>query len=1115
MSFMPSPDSQFFVTGGTMDPESASYIVRRADTELLEALRNGELCHVLASRQMGKSSLMASTARRLTAEGVQCAIVDITIFSEKNGAADDWYYALVDHIADKLGLCFDTGAWWQENWRLPPLGRMTSFLDAVVLARCAGPVIIFVDEIDSTISLPFSDDFFAAIRACYNARATEPRFKRLNFVLLGVATPAQLIRDHTRTPFNVGRGVELTDFTPAEAAPLAAGLHVDRERATDLLARVLYWTGGHPYLTQILCWYLVRNSTWEIDEIVKDIFLSRRATREEPNLRLVRERLTQGAADLATVLHLYREIVTGQPVRDEPNSPVHASLRLSGVVKADASGELKVRNRIYQRVFSAEWVSLEIPAEPPAAPSAAPPEITDAYVTYDALRKLPEFRPLAAGVLARFCESRGLRDEALLVRIQALQESDSPANRQLVENLIDSDYRELVVSFVHGAPITAAKLSPNGNSLLTGSRDGVARLWSTTSGQPLLTPFRHRAPVTALAFSPCGKWLATGSDDHTAYVWNARTGERGVPLQHDARVRSVAFSADSQRLITTSADGTAAIWHTASGEPACVPLRQLDIIGMGAFSPDGSVVVTVSYDRTAVLWPMEFAGRFGIALLHEDSVTMVAFHPSGDAFVTASDDGKVRVWDSRSGLLLRSFAHGAPVRDLAISPDGTLLVAGGADGTARLWSWESAESPRLILRHHDSVLAVAFTPDGLTILTGSADRTMRLWNTYDGRPSGPPYRHYGKVISVACSPDALRVLTCDQEGAARLWRLSTQAAAVPPGERPAIVHPAEIHGAALSFDGTRVASGGADNTARIWTANGEPAAPPLVHPAPVSALAFDPTGAVLATGCDDGGVRLWDAASGKALDARFDHRAAVRVLAFSPDGGRLASGSDDQTARVWDLGRMSAGPLLRHRGWVRTLAYSPDATQLLTGGFDRTACLWSLDSGKPVGDALEHASAVSSVGFQPRSDGLLVSCAVKSVYFWRMKTDGDNIAPAIAFTLQFADLVQHAAFAPRSGRLLVITRSWAYYYRLDESGPVLISSRLLAGPWIGAVRWREEPDALDLCQLDAGDSLRVDRLSLDPPDVAPILGETEELLSKWQWRLGLHITGDSRLLPAF
>lgn len=1115
MSSLATPGSQFYVTGGTMDPEAASYIVRRADTELLDALRRGELCHILASRQMGKSSLMASTARRLTTEGVQCAIVDITIFSEKNGAADDWYYALVDHIADKLELSFDTGAWWQENWRLPPLGRLSSFLDQVVLARCPGQVIIFVDEIDSTISLPFSDDFFAAIRACYNARATEPRFKRLNFVLLGVATPAQLIRDPTRTPFNVGRGVELTDFSLSEAAPLAAGLHPDRERASDLLARVLYWTGGHPYLTQTLCWYLVRNSTWEIDELVRDIFLSRRATREEPNLRLVRERLTQGAADLATVLQLYREIVTGQPVRDEPNSPVHASLRLSGVVKTDAAGELRVRNRIYQRVFSAEWVSLEIPVEPPAAPAATPPEIAEAYATYDALRKLPEFRPVAAGVLARFCESRGLRDEALLVRIQALQEDESIASRRLAENLVDFDYGDLVVSFVHGAPITAARLSPNGDSVLVGSRDGLARLWSATSGQPLLGPFRHRAPVTALAFSPSGKWLATGSDDHTAYVWNAETGERSVPLQHEARIRSVAFSADSGHLITTSADGTAAIWHTASGEAVCVPLRHLDTIGMGTFSPDGSTVVTVSHDRTAVVWPLASGARFGTALLHDDSVTLVAFHPSGDTFVTASDDGKVRVWDTRSGLLLRTFVQDAPVLDLAISTDGTLLIAGSADGTARLWSWDSAGSPRFILRHHDSVLAVAFTPDGRRILTGSADRTMRLWNSEDGRPLGPPYRHYGKVTSVACSPDATRVLTCDQEGATRLWRPTGQATVGPLAARRTIIHPAEIHGAALSPDGTRIATCGADHTARIWTADGERAAPALVHPAPVSAVAFNPAGTVLATGCDDGGVRLWDAVSGESLDARFDHRAAVRVLVFSPDGGRLASGSDDQTARVWDIGGMSTGPILAHRGWVRTLAYSPDGSQVLTGGFDRAACLWSIDSGKAMGDALEHASAVSAVGFQPESGDLFVSSAVKSVYLWRMKADGDNISPVIVFTLPFADLVQHAAFSPRRDRLLVITRSWAYYFRLEKSGPVLISSHLLAGPWIGAVRWHEGADSLDLCQLDAGDSLRIDRLSLDPPDVAPISGEPEELLSKWQWRLGLHITADSRLLPAF
>ncbi len=82
-------------------------------------------------------------------------------------------------------------------------------------------MVIFVDEIDSTLSLPFTDDFYAAIRALYNARASEPELKRLSFVLIGVTTPSDLIRDSQRTPFNIGQRVEVTDFTEEEARPLA------------------------------------------------------------------------------------------------------------------------------------------------------------------------------------------------------------------------------------------------------------------------------------------------------------------------------------------------------------------------------------------------------------------------------------------------------------------------------------------------------------------------------------------------------------------------------------------------------------------------------------------------------------------------------------------------------------------------------------------------------------------------------------------------------------------------------------------------------------------------------------------------------------------------------
>ena len=100
--------------------------------------------------------------------------------------------------------------------RIPHASRITHH---------ASRLVIFIDEIDAVRSLPFStDEFFAAIRECYNRRTEDPEFERLTFCLLGVATPSDLIRDTRMTPFNIGRRIELTDFTEAEAAPLRSGL---------------------------------------------------------------------------------------------------------------------------------------------------------------------------------------------------------------------------------------------------------------------------------------------------------------------------------------------------------------------------------------------------------------------------------------------------------------------------------------------------------------------------------------------------------------------------------------------------------------------------------------------------------------------------------------------------------------------------------------------------------------------------------------------------------------------------------------------------------------------------------------------------------------------------
>ena len=110
------------------------------------------------------------------------------------------------------------------------------------------------------------------------------------------------------------------------------------------------------------------------------------------------------------------------------------------------------------------------------------------------------------------------------------------------------------------AGVWAVAFSPDGKTLLTGSEDGVARLWDAESSRPLGQPMRHERSVTALAFSRDGKRLVTGSHDGTARLWDAETGQAiGLPMCHAESVSAVAFSPDGKRFLTASGK-TVRLW---------------------------------------------------------------------------------------------------------------------------------------------------------------------------------------------------------------------------------------------------------------------------------------------------------------------------------------------------------------------------------------------------------------------------------------------------------------------------------------------------------------------------------------------------------------------------
>ncbi|NJM75924.1 MAG: hypothetical protein HC852_09225, partial [Acaryochloridaceae cyanobacterium RU_4_10] len=420
-----------YQVGGSLRISAPSYINRQTDDELYQALRAGEFCYVFNSRQMGKSSLRVQVKHRLERDGVRCSSVDMTSIGSDSITPEQWYRSLIAAVwrGFDFGKPNDLKTWWQTQEAVPSVQSLQSFLEELVLKQLPdGPIAIFIDEIDSLLSLPFGmDDFFAFLRFCHNHRAEDLQYNRLTFALFGVATPSDLIQHHNRTPFNIGHPVELCGFTLAEAAPLAEGLLGYAKDPTVLLQAILNWTGGQPFLTQKLCQVLVKRCSGEIqgdcqlilpgqesqfvEQLVRSHVIEYWEQQDEPeHLRTVRDRLLYDEQNTGRLLGLYQRLLEGETILSD-DSREQTELLLSGLL-VRREGMLQIKCPIYQAVFNLDWVQ----------------------------QKLTDLRPYAAmlNVWAKHPE-----DASRLLRGQALSEAQAWSQDKRLSNL---DYQFLAAS---------------------------------------------------------------------------------------------------------------------------------------------------------------------------------------------------------------------------------------------------------------------------------------------------------------------------------------------------------------------------------------------------------------------------------------------------------------------------------------------------------------------------------------------------------------------------------------------------------------------------------------------------------------------------------------------
>jgi WD40 repeat protein len=560
----------------------------------------------------------------------------------------------------------------------------------------------------------------------------------------------------------------------------------------------------------------------------------------------------------------------------------------------------------------------------------------------------------------------------------------------------------------HTDYLTTVALSHDDKYLVTGGFDWEANLWDVESGNLIKTfkvnPDKGIGYGIDAAFSPNDAHIAFGGDNRSVMIYNIETGELEKKFEPEYGSCGgcgtfIDFKSDTQ-IYSASNKGDLKLWDIEKGNTTKKYYTNPE--EFTALQLGGKQRILIATEDSLKIYNSETSKlELGINLGLEKPITDAQFSPDGATIAVSSDDQLVRLYNSKTGVLINKFEgflnltdkagleydrsswdyyikkYTTLKNDVRISPDGKYLIKGKIGSIVRMWEVSSGTIVREFIGHEKAVLSTEFSRDGKYLLTGSADRTARLWEVSSGNMLKEFKGHRDVLFSVAFSEDEKSIATGSWDSSAKIWDIES-------GELIQTINFEQSAPYKLQFVNNDIylLIAGLDKTLKLWEIDSKKEVRTFIgHTDVIHDFDINSDQKTISSVSWDGKVKLWNLESGLQTNRTSDHKGPVYASNFSSDGLILATAGLDRDIKLRASNSLKIEKTLSgHVAAVTSLEFSQNNGLLVSASEDGMVKVWDVNNGAELVSYIilnqRDWMAINSSGYFNATEG-----AMKSISF--------------------------------------------------------------------------------------------------------------------------------------